>query len=63
MDWTKPMLNEENTKTPSGTVEIYTDGACSGNPGPGGGVLSSAGVSMKKNCMVVKWKRRIIAWN
>jgi ribonuclease HI len=36
MDWTNPMLNEENTKTPSGTVEIYTDGACSGNPGPGG---------------------------
>ncbi|MBK19850.1 MAG: ribonuclease HI [Rhodospirillaceae bacterium] len=24
------------SKTPSGTVEIFTDGACSGNPGPGG---------------------------
>jgi ribonuclease HI len=22
--------------TPSGTVEVFTDGACSGNPGPGG---------------------------
>ena len=21
---------------PTGTVDIYTDGACSGNPGPGG---------------------------
>ena len=25
-----------NTKNPAGIVEIFTDGACSGNPGPGG---------------------------
>ena len=25
-----------NTRTPMKTVTIYTDGACSGNPGPGG---------------------------
>ncbi len=33
MGWT-------DTSDPSGVAEIYTDGACSGNPGPGGwGVL------------------------
>jgi ribonuclease HI len=36
MDWNKTMSKEGGAKTPSGTVEIYTDGACSGNPGPGG---------------------------
>ena len=31
---------EKRVSDPSGVVEIYTDGACSGNPGPGGwGVL------------------------
>ena len=31
---------EARASQPSGVVEIYTDGACSGNPGPGGwGVL------------------------
>ena len=31
---------EGHANDPSGVVEIYTDGACSGNPGPGGwGVL------------------------
>ena len=31
---------EGNANDPPGVVEIYTDGACSGNPGPGGwGVL------------------------
>jgi ribonuclease HI len=25
-----------NSRTTVGTVEVYTDGACSGNPGPGG---------------------------
>ncbi len=30
----------QRASQPSGVVEIYTDGACSGNPGPGGwGVL------------------------
>ncbi|MDP6574088.1 MAG: ribonuclease HI [Rhodospirillales bacterium] len=30
----------ERASEPSGVVDIYTDGACSGNPGPGGwGVL------------------------
>ena len=33
------------------TVEIYTDGACSGNPGPGGwGVLMRYGVHEKELC-------------
>ena len=27
---------EARASQPSGVVEIYTDGACSGNPGPGG---------------------------
>ncbi len=30
------MALTETAMTPRGTVDIYTDGACSGNPGPGG---------------------------
>ncbi len=30
------MASRETAMTGSDTVEIYTDGACSGNPGPGG---------------------------
>lgn len=29
-------MNENPIKTPAESVVIYTDGACSGNPGPGG---------------------------
>ena len=35
----------------TGTVEIYTDGACRGNPGPGGwGVVLRSGAHQKKLC-------------
>ena len=35
MDWIDPMAGVDD-----GSVELFTDGACSGNPGPGGwGVL------------------------
>ncbi|TCO41047.1 ribonuclease HI [Kribbella antiqua] len=27
---------QPSTPLPAGTIEVYTDGACSGNPGPGG---------------------------
>ncbi len=30
------MASDEGGKAPSGTVTIYTDGGCKGNPGPGG---------------------------
>jgi ribonuclease HI len=30
------MASRETTMTESNTVDIYTDGACGGNPGPGG---------------------------
>lgn len=29
-------MSESNTESPAKRIEIYTDGACSGNPGPGG---------------------------
>jgi ribonuclease HI len=29
-------LTEERCKSPAAVVEVFTDGACSGNPGPGG---------------------------
>ena len=39
------------TTDDSQTVEIYTDGACSGNPGPGGwGALLSYGSRSKELC-------------
>ena len=43
---TNSSLNSQANSKPSQTVVIYTDGACKGNPGPGGwGVyLSCAGV-------------------
>ncbi|MCB1783927.1 MAG: ribonuclease HI, partial [Alphaproteobacteria bacterium] len=35
----------------SGVVEIYTDGACSGNPGPGGwGAVMRYGAHEKELC-------------
>ena len=47
------------------TVTIYTDGACSGNPGPGGwgAILSykgtekelSGGAMFTKTCMLPVW--------
>jgi ribonuclease HI len=39
------------TERAQGVVEIYTDGACSGNPGPGGwGVVLSYGGSTRELC-------------
>lgn len=38
-------------RAPDGVVEIYTDGACSGNPGPGGwGALLRYGGHQKELC-------------
>ena len=31
------------------TVTIYTDGACSGNPGPGGCSSGAANLSLREN--------------
>ena len=44
-------------------VEIFTDGACSGNPGPGGWVLFFAVMVLKKNFRVVKKKPQTTEWN
>jgi ribonuclease HI len=35
MAWTEP-VREPEPRSSEDTVEIHTDGACSGNPGPGG---------------------------
>ena len=35
MAWTEP-VREPELRSSEDTVEIHTDGACSGNPGPGG---------------------------
>lgn len=32
----KEAKNDDASPTPTPTVELFTDGACSGNPGPGG---------------------------
>ena len=37
-------------------IQIFTDGACSGNPGPGGW-------GAKKNCPAEKLKPPTIAWS
>jgi len=40
-----------NTSNANGIVDIYTDGACSGNPGPGGwGAILRAGGKEKELC-------------
>ena len=42
---------------------MWTDGACSGNPGPGGwGVLLRYGAH-EKGCMEASLQPQIIAWN
>lgn len=42
-------MTPKNTDDPSPVVEIYTDGACRGNPGPGGwGVLLRFGGAEKE---------------
>jgi ribonuclease HI len=39
---------EEFLKSTTGTIQVYTDGACSGNPGPGGyGIVF---LNEKKSC-------------
>ena len=44
-------------------VTIYTDGACKGNPGPGGvGALLIAG-EHQKSCLAAKTTPPIIAWS
>ena len=44
-------------------VEIFTDGACSGNPGPGGwGAILRYGKS-KKECPAAKKTPQITEWS
>ena len=44
-------------------VKIFTDGACRGNPGPGGwGALLKYG-DVEKKLMVIQIKQQIILWN
>ena len=51
MDWPNHQLESPEsvlTKTPVKSIHIYTDGACRGNPGPGGwGALLIAGKHQK----------------
>ncbi len=44
-------------------VDIFTDGACSGNPGPGGGARSCARAKRNGNCPAVRPIRPTIAWS
>ena len=45
-------------------VTIYTDGACSGNPGPGGwGAILIFRVRARRNCPAARRSRPITAWS
>ncbi len=44
-------------------VEIWTDGACSGNPGPADGARSSCSASGKRSSRAGSLSPRTIAWN
>ena len=44
-------------------VELFTDGACSGNPGPGGyGAILRYG-TVEKSCPAANRRPRTTAWN
>ena len=49
--------------TKSSNVELFTDGACSGNPALGGGELFCAGGTRRESCLAASPLQRIIAWN
>ena len=61
------MVSEEVTVTPgppsAEVVEIWTDGGCKPNPGPGGwaAILRFRGV--ERELLVQSRRRRTIAWN
>ena len=44
-------------------VEIFTDGACSGNPGPGGWGAVLRCERLKRNCREEKKALPTIEWN
>ena len=44
-------------------ITIYTDGACSGNPGPGGWGAIIRGCNQKREICGGEKKQQIIEWN
>ena len=44
-------------------IEMYTDGACSGNPGPGGGVQFCVSVRLKKSCQAENAAPQTTEWS
>jgi ribonuclease HI len=44
-------------------VEIYTDGACKGNPGPGGWGVLLRSAATKKNCSAASRSPPTTAWS
>ena len=44
------------------TVEVFTDGACKGNPGPGGWGALLRMANMKRSCPAPIRKPQITAW-
>ena len=46
------------------TVDLYTDGACKGNPGPGGyGVVLIYGEHRKELSAGFRWTTSFIGWS
>ena len=45
------------------TVTLYTDGACSGNPGPGGWGAILEFMGLKRNSVAVKRTPPITGWS
>ena len=44
-------------------IQIYSDGACRGNPGPGGWGVLLIYDGTEKKFMEENWRLPIIAWN
>ncbi|EHH68669.1 Ribonuclease HI [Gluconobacter morbifer G707] len=56
--------DEAQAQDESGAVvEIWTDGGCKPNPGPGGGVFFCVSGAGKRSFTAVIRKQRITGWN